>query len=118
MDCKECHELLSPYELGELDAACAERVRAHTAGCAECATLLSALGEVSALTDGLTDAAPPRTLGLRILAAVDQLASPDMEEAPEIMTLEQLAGYLGLPPEGSKDRPEEPGSGSASLFAE
>lgn len=92
-------ELLSEYEAGELTAHLAARVEEHLGECPACACLLSALRQTSTLVDQLVDEDPARTMAVRVLGKVDELSAPDFSDAPEIMTPDELARFLRVPPD-------------------
>lgn len=99
MDCEECRELLSEFAARELDEARSALVRDHVSACAQCERLTAALRKTADLVDVLPDEEPPRTFCVRVLAKVDGMLSPVPADAPEIMTPDQLAAFLQLPPE-------------------
>ena len=97
MNCETCQELLSAFEANDLDAETASHVRGHLRACLACAGLLAAIGDLDVMTANLPDDALSRSLCLGILGEVDALLAPDLSEAPEIMTVEQLARFLRVP---------------------
>ena len=97
MNCDDCLERLSPFEAGELTTDLAEQVQQHLTECAGCSRLVEALRTASTWVDRLQDDEPTRSVCVRILAEVDELLAPDLAEAPEIMTPEQLARFLRVP---------------------
>ena len=97
MNCDDCLERLSPFEAGELATDLAEQVQQHLAECAGCSRLLEALRRTGEWVDRLRDDQPPRSVCVRILAEADELLAPVLDEAPEIMTPEQLARFLRVP---------------------
>ena len=97
MDCQEARNRLSEFDAGDLSEDLAAEVRRHVEECRECAALLDAVRRVTDLAVALPDEEPRRTLSLRVLAEVDAMTGPDLADAPEIMTPEQLARFLRVP---------------------
>ena len=100
MTCNECREQLSEFEAGELSGDAARAVEAHVATCRDCAGLLQALTETARMTEGLREEWPVRSMSVRILKAADELFGPDLADAPEIMTPEDVARFLRVSAEG------------------
>jgi len=98
MECEECRQRLSEFAAGETPQHEAAAVQEHVEQCAACARLLAAMRATADLVEALPDEEPPRSLVLRILGRVEELSAPDLAEAPEIMTLEQAARFLQVPP--------------------
>ena len=94
MDCQECRDMLSQHLACELPAPRAVDVAAHINGCDACAGLLRAMRAATDAVAGLPDVAPPRSLSLRILAGVGDLAADALSHAPDILTPDQLARFL------------------------
>ena len=97
--CDPWRELLSEYEAHELPAHLAEGVEKHLAECPACSRLLVAIRKTAALVDQLADGEPARTMSVRVLGQVDGLLAPDLGDAPEIMTPDQLARFLRVSPD-------------------
>ncbi len=94
MQCDVRYEDLSRLVAGELDHLVPERVEAlheHVSACACCRARVHALREVEAVLRRLTRAEPSARAVLKTRRAV----SRELEgEAPEIMTLDEVAEYL------------------------
>ena len=103
MNCEQCQELLSEFESGELTEEQAAQVHEHVEQCNECSELLKALEVSTELVCELTDEEPPRSMSLRVLGKVDEMLAPDLTEAPDILTPELLARFLGISLEQLED---------------
>lgn len=103
MNCEQCQKLLSEFEADELTEEHAAKVHKHVDQCCECSELLRALEVSTALVCKLIDEEPPRSMSLRVLGKVDEMLSPDLTDAPDILSPELLARFLGISLERLED---------------
>ena len=107
MNCDTCRDQLSEFDAGELSRGAHEEVERHVASCGECRDLLRAMRHATALARRLPDEAPARSRCVRILAQVSGLLSAGLPDAPEVMTPEELARFLKVPPGALDDWVED-----------
>ena len=103
MNCEQCQELLSEFEAGELTEEQAANVHKHVEQCNECSELLKAIEVSTELVCELADEEPSRAMSLRVLGKVDEMLAPDLTDAPDILTPELLAKFLGISLEQLED---------------
>lgn len=94
----DCGERLSVYVAGELQGVEAAELERLAAERPERGAMLEAMRRVAALTDGLADPDLPQAARLRVLAAARTQTDPP-PAAPEVMTPDELAGFLRVSPE-------------------
>ena len=92
--CEPYRGWLSEYEAGELTRPLADQVEQHLSGCPTCRRLLASLRRTAAMVEQLADEPPARSMSVRVLGQVHELLAPDLAEAPEILTREELARFL------------------------
>ena len=107
MKCEQVRERLSEYEAGELAPDIADGIDAHLTQCGACSALLVSLRRVMRAVGDLPDEEPPRSLCVRVLDRVDEWLAPGLDRAPEVMTPEELAMYLRIPPQRIEDEMED-----------
>ena len=95
--CTTYRETLSAFDAAELDPDLTAQVEKHVSECAECSRLLRTVRKATDLVSRLVDEEPARSVCVRILGEVDRFLAPDLADAPEIMTPEQLARFLHVP---------------------
>jgi len=96
--CQTYRGLLSEYEANELAAPVARRVEAHLSACPACSRVLTAMRRTTHEIGQLADTPPSRSMSVRVLDQVDAMRTPDLGQAPAVMTPEDLAMFLRVSP--------------------
>ena len=96
--CEAYRDLLSGYEAGELAAPAARRVETHLSACPACSRLLQAVRRTTHGIGQLADMPPSRSMSVRVLGQVDAMRTPDLGQAPAVMTPEDVARFLRVSP--------------------
>ena len=91
MTCLECHQMLSPYDKGELPHEDARRVADHLAQCRSCAQRLEGLRQL----DDILRAMPMQEPSSAVLLAVRDRVHGELAGG-EILDAGQVAAYLKL----------------------
>ena len=95
MTCERTYDELAAFASGDLAPERAAGVGAHLRQCEACRRRVAALRTVDASLITLTSQEPPDEVVLRTDQAL--LRERHIERAPEIMTLEEVAGFLRVP---------------------
>ena len=97
MICEMAYEELAAFADGDLDPSRLEEVRSHLAGCGACQERLEALRHADAALAALGRAQPPAAAVLGARRAISDVIRP--RPLPEIMTREEVAGFLRITPD-------------------
>ena len=97
MNCDVTYEELAALAAGDLDEARAAEIREHTTNCEDCRRRLNDL----AGADSALAALKPDLPSGEVILAVRRALSAEIRGAPtrEIMTLDEVAGFLRMTPD-------------------
>ena len=96
MTCDMLEEDLARHAAGECDPGRAREIEAHLARCPQCQRRLRSIRKVDESLGILPPLAPPATTILSLRRAIAEAIGA--RPAPEIMTLEDVAGLLRISP--------------------
>ncbi|MBN2308104.1 MAG: zf-HC2 domain-containing protein [Candidatus Hydrogenedentes bacterium] len=99
MMCADVQQQLVHFADGELEPARAREIERHLAQCAKCRALLGALGRADGALRALAREEPPAEATQAVRGALCDVLEHEQPPAArrEIMTLDEVAGYLRIP---------------------